>query len=63
MDQMCFKIPEKFANKVKTGDKVIIIDNKLGITTEEFCKKLNLSEEEIFFMVKKSNRVKVLYKK
>ncbi len=61
MDQMCFKIPEEFAGKVKTGDKVIIVDESLKITTEEFCKKMNLSEEEIFFMVKRGNRINISF--
>lgn len=58
MDQMCFKIPEKFADKVKVGDEVIVVDNEHGIKTEDFCEKIGLSEEEVFFMAGRSNRVK-----
>ncbi|MDR1499337.1 MAG: alanine racemase [Rickettsiales bacterium] len=57
MDQMCFRIPKELKNKVKVGGEIIIIDNGRGVYVDRFCNKMHLTEEEIFFMIKKSVRI------
>lgn len=61
MDQMCFKVPLEFKDKVKVGDEVIIVDEDLGIGTKKYCEPMNMCEEELFFMASRSNRNKVIF--
>ena len=60
MDQMCFKIENKYKDKIFVGDEVVIIDTNKNILSERFTKKLGLTEEEIFYLVRTSFRVKKL---
>lgn len=60
MDQMCFKIDKKYKDKIKVGDRVLIIDKDNNIITDRFLKKINLTEEELFYLVRGSYRVKKL---
>lgn len=61
MDQNSIKIPREYKDKVKVGDKVIIIDNDKGVLASRFEKVMGIPEEEIFFMVPHTIRIKKFY--
>ncbi|HSQ97265.1 MAG TPA: alanine racemase [Rickettsiales bacterium] len=61
MDQNSVRIPIEYKDKVKVGDKLIIIDNEKGAFTSRFEKAMDIPEEEIFFMVPHTIRVKKIY--
>ncbi|MDD2839804.1 MAG: alanine racemase [Rickettsiales bacterium] len=61
MDQNSIKIPREYKDKVKVGDKVIIIDNDKGVLVSRFEEIMGIPEEEIFFMVPHTIRIKQFY--
>lgn len=61
MDQNSIKIPREYKDKVKVGDKIIIIDNDKGILASRFEKVMEIPEEEIFFMVPHTIRIKQFF--
>lgn len=61
MDQNAVKIPREYKDKVKVGDKVIIIDNDKGVLVSRYEKIMGIPEEEIFFMVRHTIRIKQFY--